>query len=439
MSLTELLQLEEQYNYQISSNMRFSVGIALGLSCLANAATIPNEVETSSGIEARSAGNLRTVQYYTNWAIYNNPPHNPQNLDAKKYTHVLYAFADVRATGEVFLSDPWADLQNKYPTDKNEAGNNVYGCLKQLFLLKKKNRNMKTLLSIGGWTYSSHFKVPASTAAGRAKFAETSVKLLKDLGFDGIDVDWEYPENGTEPQDCVLLLKAIREALDAYSAKLPGRKKFLLTFAPPAGSSHYSKMKLKEMDAHLDFWNLMAYDYSGDWDTIAAHASNLYASKTSPASTPFNSERTVTDYLARGVALNKITLGMPLYGTQFKNTNGPGTPFNNKLAVDTSSASAAPEIIDLPEIGASYSYDKATRVMVSYDTLSNAKLKANYVVSKGMGGSMWWDSTGDVAGPTSRVTAVYDIFNAQGLEQRENELNYPDSVYDNLRAGFPGE
>ncbi|KAI1349784.1 glycoside hydrolase superfamily [Xylaria sp. FL0043] len=395
-------------------------------------------------------GQYRSVAYFVNWAIYGRK-HLPQHLPADKLTHVLYAFANVRPeSGEVYLTDPWADTDIHWEGDSwNDVGTNLYGCLKQLNLLKRRNRQLKILLSVGGWTYSSNFRQPASTPAGRETFARSCVELVRNLGFDGIDIDWEYPQSREEAADYVALLAAVRAALDAYSASLPGSSKghhFELTVASPAGAQNYEKLDLAGMDAYLDFWNLMAYDYAGSWDSKAGHQANLRHSASNPSATPFNTESAIAAYVARGVPRHKIVLGMPLYGRAFTNTDGPGTSYSGVGEGTWENGVHDYKKLPLPgceervdeDAGATYCYHPGTRTMVTYDTMPMARRKAQFIAEKGLGGAMWWESSADKEGGESIISNVVDVLGGPGgLDKTENCIEYPESKYDNLRAGFP--
>ncbi|RYC60774.1 hypothetical protein CHU98_g5447 [Xylaria longipes] len=381
------------------------------------------------------AASFKNLVYFTNWN------YQPAQLPVSQLNQVLYAFANFRSDGTVY-----ADLDKHYDGDSwNDVGTNAYGCVKQLYQLKKANRQLKVLLSIGGWTYSPGFAAAASTDATRSTFAKSAVTLIKDWGFDGIDIDWEWPASDTEANNMVSLLTAIRKELDSYSSQYASNYRFLLSVALPAGPDNYNKMKLSAMNAAgVDQFNMLSYDYAGSWDTTAGHQANLYSDPANPKDTPFSTDAAIKAYIAAGVPANKITLGLPLYGRAFESTSGLGQPFSGVGSGSWENGiwdykvlpRSGTEVYD-SVAGASYSYDSATKELVSYDNVDMIKRKATYIQSKGLAGSMFWEASGDRTGTGSLISAAYTAQGGSGsLDKTQNLLSYPNSMYDNIKKNL---
>jgi chitinase len=216
------------------------------------------------------------------------------------------------------------------------------------------------------------------------------------------------------------------------------------------------------MTPYLDFYNLMAYDYSGSWDSIAGHQANLKQSNSNATSTPFSTVAALNYYINDGgVPSSKMVIGMPLYGRTFANTGGPGTPFQGNGG-EGSIETGIWDYKDLPRTGgkefmestaqggcgASWSYDRTKRIMVSYDTVAMVEEKAKFVKDWNLGGGMWWEASGDLGGKSasksdgSLIGTFVDGVSGptdKGLERVANVLDFPESQYDNLKAQFPGE
>ncbi|KID84754.1 chitinase [Metarhizium guizhouense ARSEF 977] len=387
-----------------------------------------------------STGYVNAV-YFTNWGIYDTN-YQPTDLVAPQISHLNYAFLNLTINGTVYSADPYADTQKRYPGDSEDESDtaNVYGCIKQLFLLKKANRHMKTLISIGGWTWSQNpaFATVAASNATRLTFARSAVAHVKHWGLDGIDLDWEYPQDAKQAADMVLLVQAIRDELDAYAARSAPGYRFQLTIASPAGAAAYNKLQLAKLGAILDYIHLMAYDFAGPWSSASGHLANLY---TNPQYVNRSADSAVRDYIRAGVPPHKLVLGMPVYGRAFPNTAGLGKPFN---ATKPTEDNAEPDYYGykkLPKAGAvemydpvakaAYSYDNRTRELVSYDTPAVTREKVAYVKRMGLGGSMFWEASGDRTGDESLIgTSVRAL---GSLDSTKNLLHYPDSRYANIR------
>ncbi|GAB5591410.1 Chitinase 4 [Umbelopsis nana] len=386
--------------------------------------------------------------YFVNWGIYDRK-HNVVDLkqDAHKLTHVLYGFANLKEDGEVFLGDAWADTDKHFPAEETVDGrgdtwtdepNNLYGNFKQLLLLKHANRHLKVSLSIGGWSWSTNFAVVAADPQRRARFVETSVKLVADLGLDGIDIDWEFPKDDKEAFNYIHLLYEVRIALDKYaqSQNQLSEPRFLLTCAVPCSPAQYQILRLAEMHPYVDFFYLMAYDYAGSWDSVAGHQAALYGGA-------FNTHQAVDHYLRQGVPPSKVVMGMPAYGRGFSNTNGIGEPFSG--VPEGTWDQGVFDYKQLPKPGAveyhdkqrvaSWSQDPQTREIVTYDTPQVIEAKCRYVQEKHLAGAMFWELSADHKGdhPRSLVNTVYRTFGGR-VDQMPNHLVYHASKYVNVRS-----
>ncbi|KAE9411518.1 glycoside hydrolase family 18 protein [Gymnopus androsaceus JB14] len=364
----------------------------------------------------------------------------PASIPVQDLTHILYAFANINpSSGETSIipGDSW-----------NDVGTNLYGNFKAIYLLKKANRHLKLLLSIGGWTYSPSFHPVV--------FVESAVRLLEDYGLDGLDVDYEYPQNEEQARGYVALLRELREALDRHATEKNANYKFLLTIAAPCGPDNYKRLHIKEMDKYLDFWNMMAYDFAGSWEQTANHQANLHPAPT----TPLSVSHCISYYTSSGsVSPNKLVIGMPLYGRSFLQTQGPGTPFSGIGQGSWEAGVYDYRALPLPgshlmkddKAKASWAYDYEKKEMISYDSEDVGRWKGAWIKEKGLGGSMFWELSGDKGGaerkemegghgkdPQPGRSLVAVVKEAMGgLEMGEqNWLQYERSRFDNMRNGM---
>lgn len=362
----------------------------------------------------------RVIGYFTSWSVYGRDYHVP-DIPADKLTHINYAFANISNSGECVLGDNYADIDKFYEGDTWDAGA-LRGNFKQLRKLKQQHPHLKTLISIGGWTWSSKFSDVALTPESREKFVTSCVDFMDEYGFDGIDVDWEYPVGGgkagntTRPEDrqnYTKLLAEFRRQLDEHGAS-DGRH-YLLTIAAPAGPSKYDNYELGEIHQYLDWINIMAYDFHGSWSQKTNFNAPLYASSNDPSQDPevrdhFNVDSAVQGYLDAGVPADEIVVGVPFYGRGWKGVSDA----NNGLF---QAHSGVPQgtwergVFDWEDIKDNYLpshdrywhdeaqvpwlYDPATQTMISYDDPESLGLKTEYVRDQGLGGVMFWELSAD--------------------------------------------
>jgi chitinase len=375
------------------------------------------------------------VGYFTQWGIYgrNFQVSKVQASGAAaKLTHLNYAFGNVSAAGTCVSADEWADWGVPFTADlsvdgvADVAGQPISGNLNQLAELKKKNPNLKVLISLGGWTGSAFFSDAALTPASRAKLVSSCVDLwikgnLPGLApgagagiFDGVDLDWEWPGsdgnvgNVIRPEDkqnFTLLAAEFRKQLDATGK--PSHKHYDLTaFLPAAPAKIDAGFEASKIFKYLDFGTVQGYDFHGSWETRTNQQSALRVPAGAPDNPDFSIQNAINAWTSRGAPRHDLVLGLPYYGQGWTGTTGSGL-FAPATGPALGTFAAGTEDFKVLETltakgyklhrdwkdGTSWLSDGTT--FWTYDDPAQLLQKTAYIRSAGLGGAMMWSLDGD--------------------------------------------
>ena len=302
----------------------------------------------------------RVVGYYPDWMRYEFPP---VYLDLDVLTHVIHAFGWPDVNGNVMSYDNMFNISNSGIIHK------------------------KFLLSLGGWGQDEGFVAVSASSELRHAFINNLLDVCDEYEYDGVDLDWEFPQSVSDRNNLNLLVSEMDSMFYAHDSTL------LITMAVPASNYYGQWYDFGYLKNHIDFFNAMTYNMHGNWSSHAGHNSPLYQS---PPGDPDGSCQTGMNYLilTRGIPANQINLGLPFWGIQFNasNINGSFTGstadvqyreipsmINNGWTYHWDSIAYCPYLIN----------DEQTKVLV-YDNPQSIAHKCDYAIERELGGVMIW-------------------------------------------------
>ncbi|MET7307158.1 MULTISPECIES: glycoside hydrolase family 18 protein [unclassified Streptomyces] len=380
----------------------------------AGAAPAAERASTTAAAEsATAAAGSKVVGYFTDWGVYQRNYH-VKNIEtsgsADKLTHINYAFGNVTG-GKCAVGDSYADYEKAYTADQSVDGvadtwdQPLRGSFNQLRKLKKLHPNLKVIWSFGGWTWSGGF---GEAAKNPAAFAQSCYDLVEDPRwadvFDGIDIDWEYPNA------CGLTCDT--SGRDAYGNVLAAlRAKFgtgnLVTSAITADGSDGGKLDAVDYGGaaqYVDWYNPMTYDFFGAWDAQGPTAPHSpLTSYTGIPKEGYTSDAAVTKLKALGVPASKLLLGIGFYGRGWTGVT-QDAPGGTATGAATGTYEAGIEDYKVlkgscPATGtvAGTAYAHCGTNWWSYDTPATIATKMDYKNQQGLGGTFFWELSGDTA------------------------------------------
>ncbi|SHJ29581.1 Chitinase, GH18 family [Clostridium cavendishii DSM 21758] len=441
----------------VISAVAFSVSLLPCFSTNAFAAQNTSQTKDSLSTQESKKVDRNVIAYFPEWA-FKQDSHKNYTVDKmpwSKLTHINYAFANVnQSTNKIDFGDKEAAIEKVFPGQTDAFP--YKGHFNVLNSYKKNYPNVKTIISVGGWTDTTGFYKMATTQEGRDTFANSCVDFLKTYNFDGLDIDYEYPTSVSEagnPKDFkiseplkkqlygdyVELMKTLRTKLDEASVK--DNKKYTLSAAVTASAWILGGMGKGEYLQYLDFVNLMTYDLHGSWNGYVGHNAALYADSRDPETSqigyPYLNTDWAVKYYEGAISPDKINIGIPYYTRGWKNvkpSSYPGGLYGEAWINKTPGHELGDGAVGIDNIWADYIdnaeepggsnplwhvknllkdkslgyvrywddvskvpyvWNENKKVWLSFEDEQSMQEKVNYVINKNLGGVMIWEIDGD--------------------------------------------
>jgi chitinase len=389
-------------------------GLLAGAGTSATAATPAQEAAAGSKATpgARAAGS-KVIGYFTEWGTYDRK-YYVKNIETSgsgsRLTHINYAFGNVTG-GKCAMGDGYAATDRAYTAAESVDGKAdtwdqpLRGNFNQLRKLKQKHPDLKVLWSFGGWTWSGGF---GEAAKNPAAFAQSCWDLVENSTwadvFDGIDIDWEYPN--TCGATCDTSGKAaFRNLMQALRAKFGPRN--LVTAAITADATPGGKIDAADYAGaarYVDWYNPMTYDFFGAWDAAGPTAPHSPLTSYSGIPKPDNhSSATIAKLKGLGIPASKLLLGIGFYGRGWTGVTqvAPGGTATGPAAGTYEQGIEDYKVLKgtCPATGtvAGTAYAKCGSNWWSYDTPATIGTKMDYKNRQGLGGTFVWELSGDTS------------------------------------------
>ncbi len=317
-------------------------------------------------------------------AYYSGGPEQVAQLPVEKLTHIIFSFGHLK--GNQF------DIGSKRDSST----------IQNLVLQKKRNPNLKVILSLGGWGGCETCSDVFSTSAARHEFALSVLKANEYFKSDGIDLDWEYPTieghpgHAYKPEDKKNFTELIKDLRTTFG------KKSEISFAAGGFKKFMDEsVDWKAIIPLLDRVNVMTYDLVGGYSTQTGHHTPLYSTSMQAGSTDY-----AIQYLIKsGIPANKLVLGAAFYGRMWEDVpsanNGLYQSGKFKEFIDYRNfekrfdAGSGFKFFWDDQAKAPYLYNAEKKLYVTYDDKKSIALKTKYAIDNKLDGIMFWELSCD--------------------------------------------